>query len=59
MGKKILITGGSRGIGKATAKILKKAGYEVLAPGSKDLDVTDQESIDNYFSKHFKKSSKL
>ncbi len=46
--KTILITGGSRGIGKASASILEAAGYKVLAPSSKDLDVTNEESIKNY-----------
>lgn len=59
MSKKILISGGSRGIGKATASLLKKQGYEVLAPGSKELDIGSQESIDQYFEKHFTKKSKL
>lgn len=50
--KTILITGASRGIGKAIAEILRNNDYEVLAPGSKDLDVTNQESIDKYLSKY-------
>ena len=54
MPKNILITGGSRGIGKATAQLLKKSGYEVLAPGSQELDVTDQDSIDAYFKTKIK-----
>lgn len=32
-GAKILITGGSRGLGKATAKLLKEAGAEILITG--------------------------
>lgn len=46
----ILITGGSRGIGKASATILKNAGYEVLAPSSKELDVTNEKSIRDYLN---------
>ena len=50
MQKTILITGGSRGIGKATADILKIAAYEVLAPSSKELDVTSEKSIRDYLN---------
>lgn len=50
--KTILITGASRGIGKAIAKILGNNDYEILAPGSKDLDVTKQESINKYLNEN-------
>ncbi len=51
MRKTVLITGGSRGIGKATAEILRNTGYEVLAPSSKELDVRSEASIQDYLSK--------
>lgn len=50
--KKVLITGGSRGIGKAVAATLSLEGYEVYAPGSKELDVSNPDSIDKYFEEN-------
>jgi len=58
MTAKVLITGGSRGIGKAIAQTLA-ADYSVLAPGSKDLDVTNQASIEKFFQVHFNSDTKL
>jgi len=37
MSKKILITGSSRGIGAAIARLSKKKGYEVLLHGKHHL----------------------
>lgn len=51
-GKAILITGGSRGIGFAIAKSLKKAKYQVLAPTRKELDLSDQQSVEEYIKKN-------
>ena len=45
--KEVLITGGSRGIGKAIAGQLSNE-YKVYAPDSKELDVTSSESIEKY-----------
>lgn len=59
MSKIVLITGGSRGIGKACAELLKKEGYQVLAPSSKELDVSSDESVKKYFAANFKTNSKL
>ncbi|MDA0772373.1 MAG: SDR family NAD(P)-dependent oxidoreductase [Cyanobacteria bacterium] len=47
MSKTILITGGSRGIGKACADLLVD-GNKVFAPSSLELDVSNQKSIDDY-----------
>lgn len=57
--KIILITGGSRGIGKACAELLKKDGYQVLAPSSKELDVGCDKSVKKYFAANFKSSTEL
>ena len=50
--KKVLLTGGSRGIGKAIAEKFRENGYEVVAPGRKDLDLADQSSIEAYIQQH-------
>jgi 3-oxoacyl-[acyl-carrier protein] reductase len=57
--KKVLISGGSRGIGRATALFLKSKDYEVLSPGTQDLDVSKQDSIDLYFDKNFSEKDSL
>lgn len=45
-----LITGSSRGIGKATAERFRKGGYQVLAPTRDELDLLDQTSVKHYIS---------
>jgi 3-oxoacyl-[acyl-carrier protein] reductase len=40
-----LVTGGSRGIGRAIVEELKRRGMEVLAPGREELDLGRPESI--------------
>lgn len=46
--RKALITGGSRGIGTATAHLLRQRGYEVYTPTHSELDLTSKESIDAF-----------
>ena len=46
--RKVLITGGSRGIGKAIAARFDKAGYEVHCPTRAEMDLSDPDSIENY-----------
>jgi 3-oxoacyl-[acyl-carrier protein] reductase len=45
-----LVTGGSRGIGKAVCELLRSRGAEVLAPSRQELDLLSSESIDAYFN---------
>lgn len=48
LGKTALITGGSRGIGKAIADKLRSLGANVIATSTKDVDFTDKESTDKF-----------
>jgi len=41
----VLITGGSKGIGKASAEVFDNEGYEVCTPKRSELDLTSRESI--------------
>lgn len=53
MTKRVLVTGGSKGIGKQIARILVDFGYEVIicARNTKDLEKTAKElGINNYYS---------
>lgn len=50
--RKVLITGGSRGIGKAIAAKFQAQGYEVIAPARAELDLSDSKSIEAYIKKH-------
>lgn len=47
-GRVALITGASRGIGTATAKLFKKAGASVLTPSRSEMDLSDNSSIERY-----------
>ncbi|MCD7746087.1 MAG: SDR family oxidoreductase [Lachnospiraceae bacterium] len=48
MSRKALVTGGSRGIGKAIATQLRQEGYEVFTPTRQELNLLSAESIDQY-----------
>jgi len=45
-GKRVLVTGGTSGIGCAIADAFRIAGADVIAAGLPELDVTDPQSID-------------
>lgn len=44
----VLITGASRGIGKATKEIYEKNGWEVIAPTRSEMDLSDPKSVIGY-----------
>ena len=46
--RKVLLTGGSRGIGKAIRNKFLNENYIVEAPDRKDLDLSSLESVQNY-----------
>jgi 3-oxoacyl-[acyl-carrier protein] reductase len=50
--KNLFITGGNGEIGKAIAEVFSSQGFSVMAPSSKDLDCSDNNSIDNFFKKN-------
>lgn len=50
--RKALITGASRGIGKAIAAKFAGEGYEIFTPSRNELDLLDVVSIENYIKSH-------
>lgn len=50
--RRVLITGGSRGIGKAIAAKFEENGYEVITPKRDELDLLDELSISQYIEKN-------
>ena len=54
MKQTVIISGGKRGIGGATACLLSDSGYQVLNPDSKELDLRSDKSIEEYFAKQLK-----
>lgn len=49
---RVLLTGGSKGIGKATAELFTRQGYEVHAPSHAELDLENRESIQAFLEAH-------
>lgn len=50
--RKALITGGSRGIGKAICSRFEQEGYQVFAPSRKEMDLNQPESVEEYIRKY-------
>lgn len=50
--KVVIITGGTGGIGKATAEKFVAEGWKVVAMSQEDADVTNPESVEKFFSKY-------
>ena len=50
--RRVLVTGGARGIGKAIAMVFEENGYEVVAPSRQELDLKSSESIEKYIKAH-------
>lgn len=48
----VLVTGGSRGIGKEIVKIYQENGYNVTAPTRQEMDLSDMQSVKRYLSEH-------
>lgn len=49
--RKVLVTGGSRGIGRAVVELLAHSdGYDVLAPDRRTLDLSDTSSIQAFLN---------
>lgn len=50
--RRVLITGASKGIGKAIAEKFRENKYDVIAPSRAELDLRSKESIDAYIKEH-------
>ena len=46
----VLVTGGSRGIGRAVSEVLNVRGWQVLAPSRQELDLADPSSVGAFLS---------
>jgi 3-oxoacyl-[acyl-carrier protein] reductase len=53
MSKTLFITGGNGEIGKSVANNFIENGYEIIKPGSSEMDCSNNDSINSYF-KNFK-----
>ena len=51
MQRRVFITGASRGIGKEISDAFAALGFEVLAPGRQDLDLSQPEQVQAYLAR--------
>lgn len=49
---KVLVTGASRGIGKAIAELFVQKGFDVLSPTRQEMDLASSDSIKFYIDNH-------
>lgn len=49
---KVLITGGSRGIGRAIYELYSEKGYDVIAPGRKEMNLGNIDSVKEFVEKN-------
>ena len=49
---KLLITGGTGFLGRRAAGYLREQGYRVLTPAHKELDITEEASVERWFREH-------
>ena len=50
--RRVLITGGSRGIGKVIAERFRRVGYDVITPTHEELDLSSIDSIREYMTQN-------
>lgn len=50
--RRVLVTGGSRGIGNAIVKKFEQSGYEIFAPTRLELNLADGNSIEQFVEMH-------
>jgi len=49
--RRALITGGAGGLGSAVGQVLEQAGYQVVAPGRSELDVSQADQVTHWFGR--------
>ena len=50
--KKSIILGGSKGIGRSISRALKKTSKEIISLSTKDIDLSNQDSVKKFIKKH-------
>lgn len=52
MDYEVLVTGGSRGIGREIVRVYEEAGYSVCAPTRQELDLSGADSVERFIKKN-------